>query len=381
LNAFRVLELLVTLASLLTIAGAAILVHRRDRLLAKVRQLAAQLDEGQAGASPTHIPESLGGVASALDQIGHRLAALRSTEQGRTEQALRLAQAVLEAMPDPVLVFDGEARITLFNTAAGTLFGAPLQIGATASALGDPVLQLAAEEASIGFPVASNRVPHVDLVDHGTKRRFRVRALPLPRSSSGAVVVLQDVTETDLEVDRLRHAAQSALFELRPLVDALGAALLQARSSGAPGIDEWGAIDAVLRDVEGSAGDQTLQKVDLAELVDSALDAISIEAQRRSVRIERQVDRPTPTPLTDAAATRRLLLRTLRMALRTRAEGEVLTVEVRGSPRPLVRIWPGAFEETPLDQVLLDRAQIVARTEPGKDGEPPATLLQFAQLG
>ena len=326
---------------------------------------------------------TLVGLGEALDQIGQRLATLRSSGQERLREALRLSQAVLEAMPDPVVVFDGDACLHSFNSAARALFGAGLKPGSPAADLGDAVLQLAAEEASLGFPMASNQVPHVNLVQGGLKRRFRLRALPL-QSARGAVVVLQDVTDTDAEVDLFRQAAQSALFELRPLADALGVALQAAQAPGLPGaagLEEWQALDSVLRDVEGATTDTAPERTDLMALVESALDAVALEAQRAHVKVQREFDRPTPSVFTSATATRRLLLRLLRGSLRTCAEGDTLRVEVRGVPRPSVWISPGVLPDTPLDAVLLDRSQIVARTDSNPSGVGRSTVLQFAQHG
>ncbi len=370
------LELALAVGGLAALIGTVAFERRRGRLLSQVGRLAAQL---AGGAAPVPVPGSLRGLVATLEQIGQQLTTLREGERGQLEKALRVSEAVLEAMIDPVLVFDESAQISRYNSASKRLFGETIAIGAAAAALGDPLLQLAAEEASIGFPVASNQVPHVDLMQKNARRRFRVRASPLPGGGPpGAVLVLQDVTESDAEADRLRHAAQSALFELRPLVDALGAALLApGGKKPSPGLDEWRAIDQVMRDVEGSAGDQPPTPVDLDGFVEEALDAIAIEAQRRGVKLRRSVERPAPRPVTDPSAMRRLLLRTVRTALRGLKDGDILSVAVRTLPGPAVRITPGVSETTPLDGILVDRAQVLVLTE--RSDQASTTVLQFTR--
>jgi two-component system, OmpR family, phosphate regulon sensor histidine kinase PhoR len=371
------------------VLGAGLWMRNRQRLIAKLQVFAEWLAEGNEDAIPP-MPQgrALAGLAGALESLGRQLTEVRSSETGALERARRLAEAVLEAMPDPVLVIDGEARVTRSNSAAQRLLGPALKPGIAAADLGNAVLQLAAEEASVGFPVASNQVPKVEMTLEGTVRKFRVRALPLGGlGTSGAILVLQDVSETEAEATVLRLAAQSALAELRPLIDGLGVLLLQ----GAPdeltparptGLAEWQAIDRILRDHEAAGADRPPAAVDLARLTGEVVEAVSLEAQRRRVKLKAHLrpELPAPQPITDEVAVERLLLRTLRQVIQARGPGDAVTVEVQARPRPSVRITPGlpasALGAT-IDTALLERAQAALLDESSPSGH--TTILRFSQ--
>lgn len=384
-------EVAMLIAAAAALLGAADWIRRRVRLVAQLERFARRLAEGDAAARPPDATGTpLAGLVQALTALATQLAWVRASEKGRLELALRLSDAVLEAMPDPVLVVaagtafgtggdgDGEATITRFNSAASRLLGPALKLDLPVAQLGNPLLQLAAEEASIGFPLASNQVPRLELARDGLTHSFRVRALPLSGGASGAVLVLQDESDGDAEAALLRLAAQSALFELRPLVDALGVALLG--GDQALGVGEWRRIDELLRDHEAAGAKRSLAAVDLAGLVDEAVQAVGLEAQRRGVEVVLRVQLPAPLPRTEPLAVQRLLLRLLRTAVTGCQTGQRLTVEVRGQPRPQVRIEPGNGTPrggvSPVDSALLERAQAMLVEEPPPG--PGATVLRFS---
>jgi len=310
--------------ALLLLLGA-LWLRSRFLLLDELQRYARRLSEADYAATPPQGGSgSLRELVQVLTSLGTQLHDVRATEKGKLETARRQAEAVIEAMPDPVLVFDGDARVVRFNSAARQALGDKLAVGANAGDLGNPVLTLAAEEASVGFPVAGNQVPQVHLpaLSEGSEPRiFRARALPLSDSASavGAVLVLQDVSEAATEVDLVRQAALTALVEIRPLVDALGVLILaseRAQADAPPaGYREWLAIDRILRDLEAAGIEPTHKRLDLGKLTEEAVVAVGLEAQRQHVKLETHIFVPAPQLLTDAVATERLLLRTLRSAL------------------------------------------------------------------
>jgi PAS domain-containing protein len=373
---------------------AALWVRHRFALLGELQRYARGLAEGDYDAPPPHGGTGpLRELVQALTSVGSQLRDVHVTEKGTLEAARRQAEAVIEAMPDPVLVFDGEARVARFNSAAGAALGDKLKVGVAASELGSPVLTLAAEEASVGFPVGGNQMPQVRLppVTEGAEpRSYRTRALPLSETAAaaGAIVVLQDVTEAAAEVDLVRQAALSALVEIRPLIDALGVTLLgggaktpegEAQDSAAA-YREWVAVDRILRDLEAAGVEPTREKIDLGHLTEEAVVAVGLEAQRHRVKLEMRVSVPSPQLVADGVATGRLLLRTLRSALQLREPGEQLTIDVRDKPRPQIRISPGlpkGMAPSPIDAALLERAHAALLHERGtKRG---TTVLQFTR--
>ncbi len=376
----------------------ALWLRSRFALLEALQRYARRLAEGDYAAPPPHAGGGpLRELVSALASLGTQLRDVRVTEKGQLEAARRQAEAVIEAMPDPVLVFDGEARVARFNSAAHQALGDKLALGVAAADLGSPVLTLAAEEAAVGFPIGGDQMPQIKLpplVPDAEPRSYRARALPLSESAAaaGAVVVLQDVTDAATEVDLVRQAALSALVEIRPLIDALGVILLARHGAGAKGapVDdpegplegyrEWTAVDRILRDLEAAGVRPEPQKIDLGKLTEAAVVAVGLEAQRRRVKLEVRIAVPAPQLVTDAVAAERILLRTLRSLLQLREPGEHLAIDVRDKPRPQVRLSPGfAKGMTPsaIDAALLERAGAALLHERGKDRG--ATVLQFAR--
>jgi PAS domain-containing protein len=373
--------------AVLLLAGS-LWLRSRFLLLDELQRYARRLSEADyTAAPPKGSTGSLRELVQALTSLGEQLRDVRVTEKGKLETARRQAEAVIEAMPDPVLVFDGDARVVRFNSAAHQALGDKLAVGAAAGDLGNPVLTLAAEEASVGFPVAGNQVPQVRLPalnEDAEPRIFRARALPLSDSASaaGAVLVLQDVSEAASEVDLVRHAALTALVEIRPLIDGLGVLLLGSdagASQETPGYREWMAVDRILRDLEAAGVEPTREKLDLGRLTEEAVTAVGLEAQRRRVKVETRIAVPAPQLVTDTVAAERLLLRTLRSALQLNEPGGKMTVEVREKPRPQIRISPGFPKGTipsAIDAVLLERARAALLHERG--APRGTTVIQFA---
>jgi len=367
----------------------------RFALLDALQRYAHRLAEGDYAAPPPAQGGSgpLRDLVHALASLGTQLRDVRATEKGQLEAARRQAEAVIEAMPDPVLVVDGEARLVRFNSAAHRALGDKVAAGVAASELGSPVLTLAAEEASVGFPVSGNQVPQVflpPLTEGAGPRSYRVRALPLSESAAaaGAVLVLQDVTDATTEVDLVRQAALSALVEIRPLLDALGVLLRAGRGAAteanAPlaldGFQEWMAIDRILRDLEAAGVEPRRETIDLGKLTEEAVVAVGLEAQRHRVKLETKIVVPAPQLVTDAVATERLLLRTLRSALQLREPGEKLTIDVRDKPRPQIRISPGfpkGMAPSAIDAALLERARAALLHERGT--ARGTSVIQFAK--
>jgi hypothetical protein len=368
--------------------GSFLWLRSRFRLLDQLQRYARSLSEADYSAPP---PEggsgSLRELVRALTSLGTQLRDVRATEKGRLEVARRQAEAVIEVMPDPVLVFDGEARIARFNTAARQALGEKLAVGAAAADLGSSLLTLAAEEASVGFPVAGNQVPPVRLPptsEESEPRSFRVRALPLV-DGTGAVLVLQDISEAATEADLVRQAALTALVEIRPLIDALGVLILGSRENAeaeAPtGYREWTAVDRILRDLEAGGVEPVREMVDLGKATEEAVDAVGLEAQRHRVKLETNISVPAPQLSTDAVATSRLLLRTLRAGLQLNEPGGKMTIDVRDKPRPQIRISPGFPKGTSpsaIDTALLERAHAAILHERGGRGGGGTTVIQFA---
>lgn len=125
------------------------------------------------------------------------------------------AMAVLQALPQPLIVCDGERRIVFVNYAAEAFFGASLSVLTRQRlddllAFGSPIIELAETVAARHAPMTEYRVK-VDSARFGEERIADVYASPLSESDGRMAILIQERTMAD-KIDRQmvsRGAARS----------------------------------------------------------------------------------------------------------------------------------------------------------------------------
>jgi PAS domain S-box-containing protein len=177
--------------------------------------------------------EELNGVLDQLPAIGAALGRIHELQQVRSgqrqsEQQRDLLTALVNALPDPVLITDVENTILLENRRAETLFTAGEEDSEgrrRAIEINNLLFSSFLTRSTIGGPVADGNSRELNLVDptEGGDLLFEVLSTPLPLSLVGEktmVSVLRDVTDlkratTELEAQfkRLRHTEQKARRE------------------------------------------------------------------------------------------------------------------------------------------------------------------------
>jgi two-component system phosphate regulon sensor histidine kinase PhoR len=159
-----------------------------------------------------------------------RLVRTRRERQNEREAELAAARAVLDGLPQPLLLIDERRRVTRANAAALTLFGAEVTGRDLAGALRQPALLAAADGV---LADAAGRSVELAWSDG---RHFRAR---LERFGAGAILTLDDVTALK-RADQLRadfvanasHELRTPLATLAGFIDTLqGAAKGDARAS------------------------------------------------------------------------------------------------------------------------------------------------------
>jgi PAS domain S-box-containing protein len=176
--------------------------------------------------------DELSGVLDQLPAIGavlgriHELQQVRSGQR-QSEQQRDLLTALVNALPDPVLITDVENTILLENRRAETLFTASDEDSEgrrRAIEINNLLFSSFLTRSTIGGPADSNS-RELNLVDptEGGDLLFEVLSTPLPLSLAGEktmVSVLRDVTDlkratTELEAQfkRLRQTEQKARRE------------------------------------------------------------------------------------------------------------------------------------------------------------------------
>ncbi|MGH7111547.1 MAG: ATP-binding protein, partial [Stellaceae bacterium] len=147
-----------------------------------------------------------------------RLARVRQTQLQGARRQLAAAEAILAALPDPLIVLDERRRIVRVNRAARTLLGPLAETRDLATALRDPAVLAAADAVLRG---AESRA--VDLVVPAARelRARLARIAPDAPDGAAAALVLHDITGTR-QTERLRSDfIANASHELRTPLAAL----------------------------------------------------------------------------------------------------------------------------------------------------------------
>lgn len=163
-----------------------------------------------------------GDIRLAVDRLGRNVASLR--------QDKRRAEMVLANMADGIIAVDAEGRITLFNRAAGLIFGEKdarvLGRRIEDADLHPSVAQMAYECISTG----ESRSGEVRLPGH-PQRAISIRAAPFRSAESGsdcAMIILHDLTEVRRHernqkefVSNVSHELKTPLTAVRTTAEAL----------------------------------------------------------------------------------------------------------------------------------------------------------------
>ena len=180
-----------------------------NRLVQPVGRLRTAADRIGAGDFSARVPVSgrdeLAQLATTFNGMADRLDRYRSSSLGELLLAQQAAQAAIDSLPDPVVVFDAEGDVLIVNRAGETLLGMGLGTGTTAALEHiPPPLRAVIDQARAH--VLSGKGPYVP---RGFEEAVRVsstsdgdeyylaRATPVYGEQggiTGATVILQDVT-------------------------------------------------------------------------------------------------------------------------------------------------------------------------------------------
>jgi NtrC-family two-component system sensor histidine kinase KinB len=306
------------LASLIGLVASLVLTNRILRPLSVLGQTARRLGEGDMEVrAKVSRQDEIGALARDFNAMADRLAQYRSSSLGELLQAQQQAQAAIDSLPDPVLIFDLDGHLLSANRAAERILhvtveestGEPLaraepQIRAVVDRVRAKVLTDDAGYAPAGFDEA---------VRVSVKGGDGNDLFLLPRASRvtteqgglvGATVILQDVTRV-LRFDELKNnLVATVAHEFRtPLTSLRMAVHLCAEESVGPLNDkQLDLMQAARQDTER-----------LQQIVDDLLDLSRIqsgrmELHRRRVSAESLV-REAVLPFTGSARDKHVTLK------------------------------------------------------------------------
>jgi two-component system phosphate regulon sensor histidine kinase PhoR len=257
----------------------------------------------------------VGGFANLLWQSVLRGARGWRERVARAEGELAAVEAVFAAIPDPLILIDGQRRIIRANPAAAEFAGAATEASDLAALLRNPVVLAAADAV-----IAGRTAQIVDFSLSGpVERVMRARVARVEGTPLGALAViltLHDITALKLaeqmRADFVANAGHELKTPLATLVGFIETLLGAAR-------DDVAARDRFLGIMRGEAGrmarlvDDLLslsrielnehvaptRRVEVAPLVEQVADVLQLRAAERGMRLELELPRELPPVLGD----------------------------------------------------------------------------------
>ena len=335
----------------LAIALAATMLSERG-VLSAVGRATTGLGPGAAMADPfPQLSPSAQSVRGAVQRLDR---AWREHTAG-TEARLAAAEAIIEAVPDPLIVLDRQRRIIRTNAASGEFTGPGTDLRDLAAALRNPLLLAAADAVLRGEPARSVEFTLLAPTEQVLRARFaRLADTPAP-GAAAAILTLHDVTELkrseQMRADFVANAGHELKTPLAALIGFIETLLGPAR-------DDPAASERFL----GIMNEQARR---MARLVDDLLSLSRIELNEHVA----PTGRVALAPVVDEVA----------RGLELRAAQRKISI-VRALPADLPEVQGDRDELAQIVQNLLDNAVKYGR--PGSDikvsGDATAALVRVA---
>ena len=349
------------IAGVLVAAGLYLAFFLANRIVEPLRQLTAstaKIAGGDLNAKVTVTSrDEVGVLAAEYNRMAERIRQLRSSDMGRLMVAQQTAEASIDSLYNPVIVTDGEGRVTKLNLAAEEIFGSEKEnagkhIGEVARDV--RIASAVAEAIESQRPVAAEGMASVlPLAVDGSERAFRLRTTPMRDNSSrllGAVTLLEDITHLR-ELDRLKSEfIATAAHELRtPLTSVqMGVHLLLEGVAGelndkqtevlSACREDCERLDKLMRDlldlsrIEAGESQPALETVRLREFIFHATEALRPQVESKGLAFRLVVPIGLPDIKIDPSQIEQVLANLVVNAIRYTKQGEIrIGAELRGS--------------------------------------------------
>jgi signal transduction histidine kinase/HAMP domain-containing protein len=297
--------------------------------------------------------DEIAALASDFNAMAARLEEFEKSALGQVVQARQAAHAAIESLPDPVLVLDRAGAVLGTNQAARTVLRLARDGAEPRLADVEPVARAAVER--VRAHVMSGRGPYVThgyedavrIAVGGAERQFLPRGSALYDAEagiSGVAVTLQDVTrlrhfdelKTDM-VATLAHEFRTPLTSLRMAVH-----LLVEQAAGPLTPKQTELLYAAREDcermqsmvddlldlsrIEGGVLEVRPQPLDLAPLLQEALDAARPAGEEAKVELRKEVPPGLPAVAADRDRIHLVLVNLISNAIRYTPAGGLVRV-------------------------------------------------------
>jgi two-component system, NtrC family, sensor histidine kinase KinB len=339
-----------TLAVGLVAVGLALAVLLANGIMRPMRELtatAAKIAGGDLTAKARITSrDEIGILAAEFNRMAERIQQLRRSDLGRLISAQNTTEAAIDSLFEPVLVTDGEGRITRLNRAAESLFGPRAEV------IGKPIAEvthdrriamavsesLRAERSVAAESVAAAIPISID----GTEQSFRLRTTPMRDADGrllGAVALLEDITSLR-EIDRLKsefvntaaHYLQTPLLNLQMglhclITDAAGEMPDKQKDILYACRGDSERLEKLMRDltdlsrIESGEAPPRLAPVRIENVVQSAVESFRLAAEARDQSLKTDIASGLPSLNADAEQIKRVLDNLLSNAIRNTPRG------------------------------------------------------------
>jgi two-component system, NtrC family, sensor histidine kinase KinB len=347
------------LAAALGAAGLALAVLLANGIMRPLRELtatAARIAGGDLAAKARVTSrDEIGILAAEFNRMAERIQQLRRSDLGRLVAAQQTTEAAIDSLFEPVIVTDGEGRITRLNRAAESLFGARTE------AVGKPISEVAHDQRiamTVSEALRAERTVAAESVSaaipisiNGTEQSFRLRTTPMRDAEGhllGAVALLEDITRLR-EIDRLKSEfvdtaaryLQTPLLNLQMglhclITDAVGEMTDKQKDILYACREDGERLERLMRDltdlssIESGEAAPRRAPVRIEDVVQGAVETFRLRAEAKDQSLKSDIAPALPLLNADAGQIKRVLENLLSNAIRyTPRGGEIRITAAR----------------------------------------------------
>jgi PAS domain S-box-containing protein len=349
------------IAGVMIAAGLYLAFFLANRIVEPLRQLTASTAKIAGGDLNAKVEvnsrDEVGVLAAEYNRMAERIRQLRSSDKGKLMVAQQTTEAAIDSLYDPVIVTDGEGRVTKLNPAAEEIFGSEKEnsgrhIGEVARDL--RIAGAVSEAIESQRPVAAEGMASIlPLAVAGSERTFRLRTTPMRDNGTrllGAVTLLEDITHLR-EIDRLKSEfIATASHELRtPLTTVqMGVHLLLEGAAGdlndkqtevlSACREDCERLDKLMRDlldlsrIEAGESQPALERVRTREFISQATEELRPQVEAKGLTFQVLIPVGLADVTIDPSQIQRVLANLIVNAIRYTQQGEIrIGAETRGN--------------------------------------------------
>ncbi len=347
------------LAGALAAAGLALAILLANGIMRPLRELtatAARIAGGDLTAKARVTSrDEIGILAAEFNRMAERIQQLRRSDLGRLVVAQQTTEAAIDSLFEPVLVTDGEGKITRLNRAAESLFGARANVvGKSISEVAhDQRIAMAVSESlrAERSVAAENVAAAIPISINGTEQSFRLRTTPMRDAEGrllGAVALLEDITRLR-EIDRFKSEfvdtaasyLQAPLLNMQMglhclITDAAGEMTDEQKDILYACREDGERLERLMRDltdlsrIESGEAAPRLAPARIEDVVQSAVETFRLKAEAKDQSLKTAIAPALPLLNADAEQIKRVLENLLSNAIRyTPRGGEIRITAAR----------------------------------------------------